>query len=93
MSIKLGSIAQDKYSGFKGTVIAKTTWLYGCDRVTLKPHGTNEGKTIPAECFDEPQVDVVDEMATVVSKACPIMLGSRVKDRITGFEGIAAGIV
>lgn len=60
MTLKLGQKARDTISGFEGTVIGRTEWLYGCVRVVLQPHGLHDGKPIEAQSFDEPQCEVIE---------------------------------
>lgn len=58
--IKLGDKVQDTVTGFKGIAVGKTTWLHGCDRITVQPEGVNkEGKIFDAQSFDEPQLRVL----------------------------------
>ena len=61
MAIQLGSRVKDKISGFSGIAIGRTQWQWGCDRILIKPETLHEGKTIEAEWFDEPQVELVEE--------------------------------
>jgi hypothetical protein len=56
---KLGDLAQDKISGFKGIVMARCEWLYGCVRVTLQPQEVHDGKPVDQQTFDEDQVRVL----------------------------------
>ena len=58
--ITLGSTARDTISGFKGTVIAITTWLNGCVRITIAPHELKDGKRIESDTFDVQQIEVVE---------------------------------
>ncbi len=63
--IKLGSKVRDTITGFQGIAIARTQWMYGCERITIKPDKVDkDGKTIEAETFDEPQVVLVRAEAT-----------------------------
>lgn len=58
--IELGDLVKDTVSGFKGIAVGRTTWLFGCDRVTVHPQGlTKDGKTFETQAFDEPQLEVV----------------------------------
>lgn len=58
--IELGDEVRDTISGFKGIAVGRTTWLFGCDRITVHPQGlTKEGKTFETQAFDEPQLVVV----------------------------------
>lgn len=54
--ITLGCRAKDDISGFSGIVIAITTWLNGCVRVTIQPQELREGKRIETDTFDIEQV-------------------------------------
>lgn len=62
--IELGSEVQDKVTGFKGVVIGRTEWHYGCRRYTVQPKGlTKEGKTFDTACFDEDALKVTKRPA------------------------------
>ena len=69
-TVELGDIAKDSVSGFTGIVIAKTNFLFGCTRIGLKSRELHDGKTIDAEWFDEPQIEVVEKQA-VASESRP----------------------
>lgn len=57
--IKLGDLARDTITGFKGVVIAEVNWLHGCRRLTLQPQGLKDGKPVESSTFDEPQLELV----------------------------------
>ena len=58
--VELGDIAKDAISGFEGTVVAETQWLFGCRRLTLQPKGTTkDGKLHDTNTFDEGSCVVV----------------------------------
>lgn len=58
--IELGDEVKDTISGFAGIAVGRTTWLFGCDRITIHPKGvTKEYKTFDTQSFDEPQLVVV----------------------------------
>jgi hypothetical protein len=62
--VDLGDIAKDAISGFKGTVVAETQWLFGCRRLTLQPEGTTkDGKLHDTNTFDEGSIVVVKKGA------------------------------
>lgn len=68
--IPLGSKAKDIHTGFQGTLIAYTEWLYGCPRLTIEPQELDkDGKVQDARWFDEPRVKVVVEEVPKVAKA------------------------
>ena len=60
MKVKLGSTYQDSISGFEGIAVARTVYIYGCERVLLtatklKP----DGDFLPDVWFDEAQLVAV----------------------------------
>lgn len=55
----LGDKVQDKISGFRGIVIARTEYLNGCARCGVQPSVDKEGKLPSHEYFDEPQLKVL----------------------------------
>lgn len=59
--IELGSKVKDKITGFTGIVIHRTQWLHNCNTYGLKPQELKDGKPIDVVCFDEPQLEVVEE--------------------------------
>lgn len=64
-SLKLGDKAQDKISGFAGTIVAITEWLNGCRRITIQPSQLHEGKPVDNSTFDAEQVAKVEEGPTL----------------------------
>lgn len=62
--IQLGSRVRDIYTGFEGTLVARTQWLHGCDRLTIEPTRLKEDGTLPdSMTFDAPRVELVREEA------------------------------
>lgn len=60
MKINLGDKVKDSVTGFTGIAVARTTWLHGCDRITIQPEGlTKEGKVHDNHTFDEMQLVIV----------------------------------
>lgn len=57
--IELGDKVRDSVSGFEGIAIGRTTWLQGCDRITVQPKVDKDGKPQDAHTFDEPQLIIV----------------------------------
>lgn len=37
---------EDRITGYKGVITARTEWSNGCIRYTVQAHGTKDGKTI-----------------------------------------------
>lgn len=60
IKVELGDLVKDIVTGFKGVAVGRTTWLHGCDRISVQPQGVNkEGKTYDVQSFDEPQLEIV----------------------------------
>lgn len=60
-SIVLGQVYKDSITGFEGVAIARTDWIYGCQRVTLQPQKLKEdGGVQKSEVFDVGQLVGVD---------------------------------
>ena len=68
--IKLGDTAQDRITGLKGIVVAITTWLNGCKRITIQPQKLHKDKPVESSCFDAEQVELVEEK-TLASDSPP----------------------
>lgn len=57
--VQLGDVCKDEITGFEGTAVAITEFLYGCRRVSLQPKGNQpDGTPIDACSFDEPALTV-----------------------------------
>lgn len=57
--IVLGQEVKDRVSGFTGTAIARTTYLQGCDRISVQPKVTKSGELPAWKTFDEPDLVVI----------------------------------
>ena len=58
--IPLGSHVRDIYTGFEGTLVARTQWLHGCDRLTIEPRKVKEDGSLPdSMTFDAPRVELL----------------------------------
>ena len=56
MHIKLGQQVKDSITGYKGTVIGRTSFLYGCERIGVQGPLDKDGKVLDIVWFDEEQV-------------------------------------
>lgn len=75
--IPLGSRVRDIYTGFEGTLVARTEWLHGCARLTIEPTKVKEDGSLPDSLsFDEPRVELVE--------AEPVRVSRDSSDRRTG---------
>lgn len=60
--IELGDEVQDVITGFTGIAIAKTEWLYGCNRYGVQSQALGtDGKAQEASWFDEPQLIILNK--------------------------------
>lgn len=57
--IELGSKVRDKLTGFVGIAVARTIWLYGCDRYALSSQKLKDGMVRADEWFDEGRLEVL----------------------------------
>ena len=91
--IQLGTIVRDIYTGFEGVAVAYTEWLYGCNMVEIQALELHEGKPVDTRGFDEQRIEPVEGKAPPIGAAPSLVwrveLGSRVRDRYTGLEGVA----
>jgi hypothetical protein len=59
MAIKLGQKVKDPITGFKGIAVCRMDWLTGCTRIGVQAPVGKDGKVIPVEYFDEPQLEKI----------------------------------
>ncbi|MEW8027811.1 MAG: hypothetical protein AB2806_08740 [Candidatus Thiodiazotropha sp.] len=62
--IELGKKARDKITGFEGVVIAKVTYLTGCDQYGLTPPA-KDGKVNDTQYFDEGRIELIPDSPIV----------------------------
>jgi len=89
--IKLGSTVKDMISGFEGVAIARSEWLYGCNRIVVESNRLKDGKPTDGQWFDEQRIETIEENTILCDepKDCAVQLGNKVKDSLTGFQGVA----
>lgn len=56
MAIKLGDLCKDVITGFSGVCDSRHEYLNGCVRIGIQSREMKDGKPVPAQVFDEPQV-------------------------------------
>ena len=56
---ELGSTAKDKVTGYKGIIIGRSEWLYGCRRYTVQSSELDKGSPIAAIGLDEEAVEII----------------------------------
>lgn len=57
--IELGDEVKDTITGYKGKVVAFTTWLNGCRRIAVQARGLVQGKPSEPQTFDIEQLEVL----------------------------------
>ncbi len=91
MTAKLmGAMGKDNITGLTGLIVRYTEHLHGCAHITIQPLGLDDkGKPKRAHSFDEQRVEITEiPDAREPTFELGIELGNRVRDRITGFEGV-----
>lgn len=71
MRVNPGDRIQDKISGLRGIVTARTEWLYGCVRITAQPEEHKDGKMAEPFVIDEEQAIVVEAKAVKDTRPRP----------------------
>jgi hypothetical protein len=61
MTVKLGQVVTDRMTGFSGTVVARTEYLYGCVQICLNPGQLKDRKPLGCEWFDEQRLTNASE--------------------------------
>lgn len=93
-----GDEAKDLVTGFRGIITARTTWLHGCDRLSITPNKLNgDGVPIKDESFDEQRIEVIKRGKVKAKQPSDdalvaLPLGAEVKDRVSGYTGIIAAL-
>lgn len=64
---KLGLIAIDVLTGFRGTIVARVEYITGSDRYLVQPP-FRKNKLSQAEWFDEARLDVSDQPAKLFQR-------------------------
>jgi hypothetical protein len=90
-TIGLGDIARDKMTGLEGEVVAHSTYIHNCDRLTIQPKGLKDGRPYDTRSFDILGMEFVKKgtakvYAPVVQPVAAF--GDSVKDRLTGAAGV-----
>jgi hypothetical protein len=91
--VALGDKVKDIISGFTGIVAGWQQHLHGCDRLEVEPTDLkDDGGLKDAFIFDVVRLTVLEKNAVPVIAPKPeydkFVVGAKIKDRITGSEGI-----
>lgn len=63
--INLGDEVRHIYTGFKGTATSITTYLSGCDRITITPKVKKDGTLGDSMSFDEPEIEIIKKKKVI----------------------------
>jgi hypothetical protein len=91
MTDQLGKHAVDQISNFEGIVTRVAYHLVGCERIQLTADD-DKTSTSKSEYFYDAQLDYSDSDVKLSEEPvtdCVFECGQRVRDTVTGFEGIA----
>jgi len=61
MGIKLGQKVKDKYTGFAGTAMGRTEYLYGCTLIAILSNELKDGKPMDWVWIDEQRLTVTSK--------------------------------
>jgi len=90
----IGRHGKGKISGIEGTIIGVGLYLTGCNMIAIKPKSA-DGVTNPKGVWIDEETVVISgekiELDDVEIMKPEIELGSKVKDTISGFTGVAIG--
>ena len=80
--IQLGDRVKDMYTGFEGTAVGKSKWLYGCSRILVEPTELFEGKVRESTWFDEQRVMLVSKQDLKFSEQNKATTGGPQRDPV-----------
>lgn len=92
---RLGDRVEDRVSGFSGVVTSLHRFLLGCDRMSVQPPISGDGKLPESQSFDAPDLTVIEKQAVLYhnrrdkSYTGDIKLGDKVRDQVSKFTGVA----
>lgn len=61
----LGAKVKCKTTGYKGIIIGRTEWLYGCRRYTVQSQEMKDGKPVDAMSFDEDGLQLLKDVKEI----------------------------
>lgn len=56
---ELGKEAEDVITGFKGIIVGRIEYLFGCNQYGIAPKTTKEGKIGDTSWFDEGRIKII----------------------------------
>lgn len=92
MSFRMGDTVKDDITGIVGMCIGRAEHVNGCLQYTIQPPVDKEGKIPNPTSVDYQRIQLVGESKakqTLPKQKVNFELGNSVKDKISGFVGIA----
>lgn len=83
----MGSTVKDSVTGYTGIAVARSVWMYGCARIGVDSQKLVKGKVAETQWLDEQRVEVL-KAGPRRGERVDTLLGSTVKDSVTGFTGM-----
>ena len=59
--LELGIKVKDRITGFKGTITARTEYLWGCNRYFVEPEVDENGAYRDGQSFDEDSLELIED--------------------------------
>jgi hypothetical protein len=66
--MNLGDKVKDRVTGLTGIVVAYTTWINGCIRLTIQPQEIKDGEPVKTSTFDIEELSIVEAGAVQPKK-------------------------
>lgn len=90
---EMGQKAECLVTGFAGTIISITQYLYGVRRIGIQPPIDKDGKVPESHDIDESQVKITDIERVIQAEVKPLSfeLGQEAEDPISGYKGTIIG--
>ena len=57
----LGDEVKDVFTGYSGIISCRSQWIHNCNTYGVKSKELKDGKPMPCEWFDEPQLELIEE--------------------------------
>lgn len=92
-NIPFGSLVQCKVTGFKGIALERAEHMNDCVRYAVQPPVDKEGKLPKVAFIEGPDLEVLappeKDLSPTIQTPDAFKLGVKLRDRITGFTGVA----
>lgn len=66
---QLGDVVKDKITSYKGMVVCRSEWIYGCIRYVLQSRKLKDGVPVQNHVCDEGSIELISPAGEVVPQA------------------------